>query len=804
MSTKAENDLVGYLTENRIESAECDMNHSFAFISYAHTVHDMDIVRYVFEELTRRGYNLWLDAANIPHDRNSWKNAAFTALETSVKNCRLLLYFRSEESITRRTIADELETYKRTTGGKGEIVTVEIYENERIHTKTLLQDMNITTEGKEGSELTRAQEKIDSYNKICDIINSSCSAIQYNDRKGVNKDRERLVDEIEKELNRHGIHQQFSLADRILSIMDGSFRIRLQGEQLFAFHIFRSMVEKSYGTKEKKGDGKKRILIVEGDPGTGKSVLLMYMLTWLMRQYGLAGEKREGIQARWVSKNNAPREVYRAKLEADLAAEPERDPDKISAEELLDIFDNTFKGPSAVTNEQKNMCMAAGECRALAECQKSRKKKKDKNEEKAEEEYIEGMDIEEEDDKKEESSKCADRVCDKKQICDVLFIDEAHRLTNFDRYNPDVRIAQCMMYAGLCTVIMSDDNQIVSTADVGKREQIYEWAEETGAEIFGAHLRNQLRCAGADSYMQWLTGILGMNTSGKYVTKMTDYDLKVFDDPNEMFEAIRQKDEESARRNEDAKLAAARKTAASAAGKRGRKKAVESCPTGISRVLAGYCWNWKNEKNKKGVKDRVNPDVCDIEFEYQAPSPDAPGETVTKTFRKSWNLMTSKPYGADAGSIDQVGCVHTTQGIEFRYVGVIIGNDLEYVTEEEYLARTQKSIKDKKKTEMLENARKKFGEEECAKRKIRTDFSMRAGTDASVNGLKTHWKDDPEGVDEVADTIIKNTYRVLLSRGVEGCYIYCVDKNLQEYMKKMVDRYNASIQFTLGSKEDAE
>ena len=63
MSTKAENDLVGYLTENRIESAECDMNHSFAFISYAHTVHDMDIVRYVFEELTRRGYNLWLDAA---------------------------------------------------------------------------------------------------------------------------------------------------------------------------------------------------------------------------------------------------------------------------------------------------------------------------------------------------------------------------------------------------------------------------------------------------------------------------------------------------------------------------------------------------------------------------------------------------------------------------------------------------------------------------------------------------------------------------------------------------------------------
>ena len=42
---------------------------------------------------------------------------------------------------------------------------------------------------------------------------------------------------------------------------------------------------------------------------------------------------------------------------------------------------------------------------------------------------------------------------------------------------------------------------------------------------------------------------------------------------------------------------------------------------------------------------------------------------------------------------------------------------------------------------------------------------------------------------EISDTIIKNTYRVLLTRGIKGCYIYCVDKDLNNYIKEQINIY---------------
>ena len=104
-----------------------------------------------------------------------------------------------------------------------------------------------------------------------------------------------------------------------------------------------------------------------------------------------------------------------------------------------------------------------------------------------------------------------------------------------------------------------------------------------------------------------------------------------------------------------------------------------------------------------------------------------------------------------------MGCVHTTQGLEFYYAGVIVGPDMRY-----------------------EDGR------------IVTDFTKRAKTDASTLGLVGMMKKDPERAQKKAEQIVKNTYRVLMSRGVKGCYIYCVDPSLNEYMHKVVERYNES------------
>ena len=71
-----------------------------------------------------------------------------------------------------------------------------------------------------------------------------------------------------------------------------------------------------------------------------------------------------------------------------------------------------------------------------------------------------------------------------------------------------------------------------------------------------------------------------------------------------------------------------------------------------------------------------------------------------------------------------------------------------------------------------------------------TDATKRASTDQSLKGLKAKMKSDPEGARIIADRIIKNTYRTLMTRGMKGCYIYCTDPETQEYFKNQLKRGN--------------
>ena len=139
-----------------------------------------------------------------------------------------------------------------------------------------------------------------------------------------------------------------------------------------------------------------------------------------------------------------------------------------------------------------------------------------------------------------------------------------------------------------------------------------------------------------------------------------------------------------------------------------------------SRMIAGYCypWNSKNDKSK-----------YDIYLE--------------NGFMAQWNFTTNT-FAQDPNSFEQVGCIHSTQGLEFDYVGIIIGTDLRY-----------------------ENG------------KVVTDRSKRAKSDASIKG--------GGGREDLRDRIIRNTYKTLLSRGQKGCYIYCEDKALSKYLKDKIE-----------------
>ena len=69
------------------------------------------------------------------------------------------------------------------------------------------------------------------------------------------------------------------------------------------------------------------------------------------------------------------------------------------------------------------------------------------------------------------------------------------------------------------------------------------------------------------------------------------------------------------------------------------------------------------------------------------------------------------------------------------------------------------------------------------------DFLNHASTDPSLRGLKKLLKKEPEKANVIATQLIKNAYRVLLTRGIKGCFIYCEDKNLQSYFKQKIEDF---------------
>lgn len=107
-------------------------------------------------------------------------------------------------------------------------------------------------------------------------------------------------------------------------------------------------------------------------------------------------------------------------------------------------------------------------------------------------------------------------------------------------------------------------------------------------------------------------------------------------------------------------------------------------------------------------------------------------------------------------SINEVGCIHTSQGLELDHVGVIIGDDL-----------------------IVRNGQ------------IITNGLNRARTDNSLKGLITKIRRGDEYAIKQADKIIKNTYRVLMTRGMKGCYIYCTDPETREYFKQKLLESNS-------------
>jgi len=282
------------------------------------------------------------------------------------------------------------------------------------------------------------------------------------------------------------------------------------------------------------------------------------------------------------------------------------------------------------------------------------------------------------------------------QPFDALVVDEAHRLNEKSGLygNEGENQIREIIAASRFSVFFIDESQRVTFKDIGTTSDIHAHARAAGAHIHEAELRSQFRCNGSEGYLTWLDHVLGIRPAEEDVVDL-DYEFRVIDDPNELHAVIEERN-------------------------RAANKA---------RVVAGYCWVWPT-----GAA-RANPDHHDVVIpEYG--------------YARSWNLNNSDTWAIDEGSVDQVGCIHTCQGLEFDYVGVIIGDDMR-----------------------LENGR------------VITDYTRRAKTDAALKGVKSLAKRDPERAARIADELIRNTYRVLMTRGMKGCYVFCTDPALADYLR---------------------
>ena len=280
-------------------------------------------------------------------------------------------------------------------------------------------------------------------------------------------------------------------------------------------------------------------------------------------------------------------------------------------------------------------------------------------------------------------------------LFDALVVDEAHRLNEKSGLYGNLGENQVkeLISASKCTILFADDDQMVTLADIGHSRELESWARRLGADVTHLELASQFRCAGSDGYLAWLDDTLGVRDTANTRLSADDFDFRVVDSPVELDQLIR--------------------------ARNGNNK---------SRLVAGYCWDWKSKRN---------PDAYDITL------PDS-------GFQRQWNLGSDGSLWITADdSIDQVGCIHTCQGLELDYVGVIIGPD--FVIED--------------------------GD-------LKTAAAGRSTMDRSIRGWKTLMRKDPVGTSEHLDRIIRNTYRTLMTRGMKGCYVYCTDPAVADYFRR--------------------
>lgn len=277
-----------------------------------------------------------------------------------------------------------------------------------------------------------------------------------------------------------------------------------------------------------------------------------------------------------------------------------------------------------------------------------------------------------------------------KQQYDVLIVDEAHRLrrrvnlSNFGSYDATNKKIGLPKEATQLDWILSASKQQILFYD--KRQSVVPAdlrpGDFEGLKAKHYELTSQMRVEGGDDYLRFIDDLLDLKR-GK-IFKSPKYEFKIYTDIRKMAEDIKKRDAEHS----------------------------------LARLVAGYAWPWNT---------RDGESEYDIEIDG---------------LKLAWN-SSNIDWVNSKNAINEVGCIHTVQGYDLNYVGVIIGPEVSYDD------RTQQLVVDKEKYKDI-NGRRSIGHP-----------------------------------DELKQYIV-NIYKTLLTRGIKGTYVYVVDEKLRNRLTQLL------------------
>lgn len=286
---------------------------------------------------------------------------------------------------------------------------------------------------------------------------------------------------------------------------------------------------------------------------------------------------------------------------------------------------------------------------------------------------------------------------------DILIVDESHRLKRkcalsgpyeYSRFNnccKDLKIKdsnnsnqlEWIVQQSYHRVLFYDPSQSIKPADITPAD--YSNAiKDTKVKEF--NLLSQMRCNGGNDYLDYIKSIFNAENPRK--KKFGNYDIQPFDNVNQMVQSIKTKNRE-----------------------------IDLC-----RIVAGYSWFWATKgKKRKEIEEKK---LFDIDIEG---------------YKFFWNT-TDKDWIIRKDSINEIGCVHTTQGYDLNYVGLIFGREIDW-------------------------------DEENNEFKIDLDLFF---------DTKVKEATPPEKVKE----FIINAYKVMMARGINGCYMYACNLGMRKFLRK--------------------